>query len=132
MPITGTGWELLVQRLGIQKSRSDARTYGAYQAFLNGQPITALKGNVCECPGPGENDTPGSQENKKRIKAGRYPLWTQFGPLYWTMGYTPIVNPQDKLTCRAYCSMKMRLLFVRTFSSIRVIHPRFIFRALAV
>jgi hypothetical protein len=99
MPITGMGWELQVQRLGIHKSGSAARTrtYGTYQAFLNGQPIAGLSGNVCECPGPGENDTPGSQENRKRIKAGRYPLWTQFGPTYWTMGYKTSVDPPAQI-----------------------------------
>jgi hypothetical protein len=93
MPITGKGWELLVTRLGIQSSAQCPRTYGTYQAFLNGQKIAELSGDVCECPGPGENDTPGSQENRKRIKAGPYPLWTVFRPHFHTIGYWPSVDP---------------------------------------
>src|SRR5690242_10781050 len=41
MPITGTGWEFHVERLGIHKLGAQTRTYGAYQAFLDGQPIAA-------------------------------------------------------------------------------------------
>ncbi len=42
-------------------------------------------GNVCECVGPGENELAGTA---KRIQEGRYPLWTQFGPNYQTIGYS--------------------------------------------
>lgn len=93
MPITGAGWKLQVTRLGIQSSAQCTRTYGTYQAFRDGQPIAGLSGNVCECPGPGENDTPGSQENRKRIKAGPYPLRTVFRPHFRTIGYWATVDP---------------------------------------
>jgi hypothetical protein len=96
MPITGAGWELQVQRLGVQKSGSKTRSYGTYQAFLNGQPIAGLSGNVCESPGPGENDTPATSANPLRIEAGRYPLMTQFGERYRTINYTAVVNPPGK------------------------------------
>jgi hypothetical protein len=93
MPITGVGWEFLVQRLGIHQSTLGTRTYGTYQAYRGGQPVDALSGNVCESPGPGENDFPASEENPRRIEQGRYPLWTQFGENYRTIGYTPSVDP---------------------------------------
>jgi hypothetical protein len=96
MPITGAGWELQVQRLGVHKSGSKTRTYGTYQAFLNGQPIAGLSGNVCESPGPGENDTPATSDNPRRIEAGRYPLMTQFGERYRTINYTTVVDPPGK------------------------------------
>lgn len=88
MPITGVGWEFHVQRLGIHQSGANIRTYGAYQAYLNGQEIADLSGNVCESPGPGENQTPASSAHPRRIEQGRYPLSTQFGTNYVTIGYT--------------------------------------------
>jgi hypothetical protein len=84
MPITGQGWELHVDRLGIQQRGGKKRTYGAYQAYRNGQAVAALAGHICECIGPGDNEHAGSG---KRIKEGRYPLWTQFGR-YRTIGYS--------------------------------------------
>lgn len=84
MPITGHGWELYIKRLAIQQSQDRARTYGAYQAFREGKPIANLSGNVCECPGPGNNTIEGS---KTRIAEGTYPLSTQFGR-YCTIGYS--------------------------------------------
>jgi hypothetical protein len=85
MPITGNGWELQVTRLGIQQSGSQSRTYGAYQVYRDGQPAADLSGNICECTGPGENSVAGTSE---RIEQGRYPLWTQFGERYRTIGYS--------------------------------------------
>jgi hypothetical protein len=88
MPITGTGWELQVQRIGIQQSGARSRTYGSYQAYRDGQAVTALNGNICECIGPGDNSV---ANNHKRIEQGRYPLWTQFGR-YRTIGYSTDLN----------------------------------------
>jgi hypothetical protein len=93
MPITGAGWELLVQRAGLQQLGGQTRTYGSYQAYLDGQPIAQLSGNVCESPGPGENSQPASVVGARRIEAGRYPLWTQFGTRYCTIGYKPSIDP---------------------------------------
>ncbi len=95
MAITGTGWELLVKRLGLHQSHGTSRTYATYQAFRDGQPVEALHGFLCECPGPGDNSTPG---NGLRVEEGRYPLFTQFGTRYRTIGYsqdedTPAVLP---------------------------------------
>ena len=88
MPITGAGWEFHVQRLGIHKSGTNIRTYGEYQVFLDGNAIAALSGNVCESPGPGENQTPATPGNPRRLQQGRYPLSTQFGSHFVTVGYT--------------------------------------------
>jgi hypothetical protein len=85
MPITGEGWELRILRLGIQSSGSLRRTYGTYQVFLDGSPILEISGNACECQGPGENSV---AESDKRIEQGRYPLYTQFGTRYRTIGYS--------------------------------------------
>lgn len=84
MPITGTGWELHIDRLGLQANGARKRTYGAYQVYRDGKAVPGLKGNMCECVGPGDNLRAGSG---KRIAQGRYPLWTQFGR-YRTIGYS--------------------------------------------
>jgi hypothetical protein len=84
VPITGNGWELHVNRLGLQLVGARKRTYGAYQVYLNGQQVAGLNGFKCECGGPGDNTRP---QNGKRVEAGRYPLWTQFGS-YRTIGYS--------------------------------------------
>ncbi len=90
MPITGQGWELRVERLSVQQDGAKVRTYGAYQAHRDGQALPALAGHVCECPGPGDN----VHQNGKRIEAARYPLWTQFGPMYRSTGYsTDLATP---------------------------------------
>jgi len=84
MPITGQGWELLVARQAVQQNGSKPRTYGTYQVFLNGAAVPALSGGMCESVGPGDN---AHENNGKRIEAGRYPLWTQFGR-YRSIGYS--------------------------------------------
>ena len=77
MPITGSGWELLVERQEEQRrpTTGRVRTIGTYALFVDGRP-TGIQGFMCECPGPGNNDRPGSA---KRIAPGTYPLETQFG-----------------------------------------------------
>jgi hypothetical protein len=85
MPISGSGWEFHVDRLGIQADGARKRTYGAYQVFVDGHAIAKLSGHVCECIGLGDL----VKNSGKRIPQGRYPLSTQFGPKYKTIGYTP-------------------------------------------
>jgi hypothetical protein len=77
MPITGQGWELLVSRQAEQRHpvSGRVRTIGSYEVFLGGRPA-GLSGFMLECPGPGNNDKPGSG---KRVAPGIYPLSTQFG-----------------------------------------------------
>ena len=84
MPVSGNGWEFHVDRLGIQADGARKRTYGAYQVFLDGHAVANLSGHLCECVGPGSTVKGG----RKRIPQGRYPLWTQFGTRYKTIGYT--------------------------------------------
>lgn len=84
MPISGTGWELHLKRLGMHKSGAKQRTYGAYQVYIDGNPEPSLAGFICERLGPGDNATAG---NGKRIEAKTYPLWTQFGQ-YRSIGYS--------------------------------------------
>ena len=84
MPITGHGWELHVDRLGLQSHNGVTRTYSSYRAHLDGVAIANLFGHICECTGKGDNST---GDNGKRVEAGRYPLHTQFGR-YRTIGYS--------------------------------------------
>jgi hypothetical protein len=86
--ITGHGWELKVKRLGLQSRAGEpVRTYGAYQVFIDGDPVSSLSGHVCERSGPGDNTAHGKTEHL-RIREGRYALSTQFGPLYRSVGFT--------------------------------------------
>lgn len=96
MPITGQGWEVHVRRLREQARGGESRTVGAYQVFHDGQaavPISVggvlvpLSGTTAECPGPGQNNHPATEENPSRIVAGRYPLKTSGGPTYVTTGF---------------------------------------------
>jgi hypothetical protein len=89
MAINGQGWELHIVRLGMHRFEGRTRTYGSYQAFLNGAPIDGLTGYVCESPGPGENEI---ADTGKRIEQGRYPLYTQFGENYRTIDYSSNVT----------------------------------------
>src|SRR5262245_51211001 len=93
MPITGKGWELLVTRLGIHKSGAKQRTYATYQVFIDGKPVEGLSGHICECTGPGSTKR---EKPAKRIPQGRYPLSTQFGTKYQTIGFSTITKPPGK------------------------------------
>jgi hypothetical protein len=86
MEIAGEGWEILVRRTSTQRRPSDGkvRTIGTYQVFHDGNPVTGLSGVTAESRGPGDNSV---AQNGKRIENGRYPLWTQDGTKYDTIGY---------------------------------------------
>lgn len=86
MAISGQGWEILIRRQTTQKRASDGkvRTIGTYQVFHDGQPVAGLSGVTAESRGPGDNSVP---KNGKRIAPGTYPLWTQDGSKYDTIGY---------------------------------------------
>ena len=86
MPITGQGWEIHVVRKRTQRRASDRkmRTIGTYQVYHDGQPVPGLAGVTAESRGPGDNSV---AENGKRVEEGRYPLWTQDGTKYDTIGY---------------------------------------------
>jgi len=82
MPLSGSGWELMVERLEMHTHEDQRRTYGRYRVFVDGKPA-GIDGFMCESHGPGDNLTP---ENGKRVEAKRYPLFTHFGR-YRTIGY---------------------------------------------
>jgi len=90
MPISRNGWEILVTRTGTQTRASDGkiRTIGTYQVFHDGVPVAGLAGMTAESRGPGSNTTKG-----RRIAAGSYPLATQDGTKYATLGYNRNANP---------------------------------------
>lgn len=84
-------WKLVVTRRGEQVNVSGKRrTVGAYQVFINGQPVAALSGDMAETRGPGANRPAG---NNRCIERGNYDLHIQSGTKYATIGYTSNVNP---------------------------------------
>lgn len=90
MPIVGNGWEIHISRQSVQIRASDGkqRTVGTYQVYHDGVPMAALFGTTAESRGPSSNTTKGV-----RIDPGRYPLATQNGGKYATIGYTANANP---------------------------------------
>lgn len=88
MPIEGKGWEFHIVRMSEQRRLSDGkrRTVGTYQIFHDGVKQTGkgLFGTVAETRGPGANKPGG---NNRRIEEGRYPLFTQDGTKYVTIGF---------------------------------------------
>lgn len=97
MPIVGVGWELHIARHTEQSRASDGkrRTVSAYQVFHDGVPQTDpdMSGTIAETRGPGANSP---AENGRRIEEGRYPLATQRGVRYWTIGYDQSESPSAK------------------------------------
>ncbi|MER9206161.1 MULTISPECIES: hypothetical protein [unclassified Mesorhizobium] len=83
--ISGTGWELLISRQVEHTRGTRRRTVGTYKVFHNGTAVTGLSGFVCESRGPGDNS---KEDNGRRIEPGTYPLATQAGGKYVTIGYT--------------------------------------------
>ncbi len=84
--IKGEGWEILITRLREEKRGSSRRTVSAYQVYHDGEPEAQLNGMICEPRGPGDN-TKNGDENDLRILPGIYPLYTQSGTKYKTIGY---------------------------------------------
>lgn len=84
MPIKGQGWEVHIQRHSVQKLGTRQRTIGTYQVYHNGVAVAGLSGVSAESRGPGDNSV---AQNGKRVEEGRYPLWTQDGTKYDTIGY---------------------------------------------
>lgn len=92
MPIAGSGWELLITRADVQERRSRLRTVGSYQVYHDGALQQALDGTSVETKGPGDNQVEG---NGRRIEAGAYPLATQDGSHYVTIGYLNSSDPDQ-------------------------------------
>jgi hypothetical protein len=84
MPITGAGWEILIERVKEERRGSRVRTRGKYQVFHDGVAAAGLAGSCAEAEGPGDNSREG---NKRRIEEGRYPLGTHIGPSFATINY---------------------------------------------
>jgi len=92
MPIAGSGWELHITRQSEQNRRGRVRTIGIYQVFHDGSRQDGLSGTAVEAKGPGNNAVRG---NGRRIEAGRYPLATQAGSHYVTIGYLISTDPDQ-------------------------------------
>jgi hypothetical protein len=106
-------WELHVDRQVVHKSGSRKRTYGRYEVVVKGVAMNGLAGFMCESIGPGDNK---KAENGKRVEAGTYPLWTQFGK-YRSIGYST-----DQTTAGA--AAMPALLLSRTYKRSGIlIHP---------
>ncbi|MCX7109010.1 MAG: hypothetical protein NTX45_02545 [Proteobacteria bacterium] len=97
MPIQNTGWEFHIVRKSEQRRSSDGkrRTVGEYQIFHDGvkQTGAGLSGTVAETRGPGANKPAG---NNRRVEEGRYPLFTQDGAKYVTIGYKDSTSASAK------------------------------------
>lgn len=97
MAITGIGWEFYIVRKSEQKRASNGkrRTVGTYQIYHDGvsQTGAGLSGMVAETRGPGANKP---ADNNRRIEEGRYPLFTQDGSNYVTIGYKDSESPSAK------------------------------------
>jgi hypothetical protein len=84
MPITGSGWEILIQREREERHNKRRRTVGHYQVHRDGVLVAGLSGACAEARGPGDN---AEEDNGRRVEPGRYPLFTQAGGKYVTIGY---------------------------------------------
>ncbi len=86
MARSNKGWELHIIRERTQKRASDGkvRTIGKYQVYHDGVAVAGLAGVTAESRGPGDNSV---AQNGRRVQAGSYPLWTQDGTKYDTIGY---------------------------------------------
>jgi len=83
-------WELRIARTAEQTRGDRRRTVGTYQVFHDGVRVAGLSGACAESPGPGDNSKAG---NKRCIETGTYPISTQDGDKYCTIGYTSNLNP---------------------------------------
>lgn len=83
-------WELRIKRTAVQRAANGrARTVGRYTIWRDGEQVKGklYSGMTAECKGPGDNSKKGS-EFDLRIQAGTYPLATQAGSKYVTIGYS--------------------------------------------
>lgn len=105
MSISKSGWELHIIRKSEQQRASDGkrRTVGTYQVYHDGQAQASddMTGMVAETRGPGANEPEG---NNRCAETGSYPLWTQDGARYVTIGYqkseSNAVTPKPGLELR--------------------------------
>lgn len=90
MPIKGQGFELHIVRKQVQHrvtgGEQRERTIGTYQAYIDGKPQAGLAGFMAEQKGPSDS-SPNGNLFDRRIAPGYFPLWTQYGTKYRTVGY---------------------------------------------
>lgn len=77
------GWVLRVVRTGEHSRGDRRRTVGTYEILHDGVP-TKLSGTTVEAKGPGDNAVAG---NGRCVEAKSYPLATQDGENYKTIGF---------------------------------------------
>ncbi len=90
MPIQGSGFEIHIVR-GAEQTRAAGsvvrrRTVGAYRVFADGVQLPGLSGVMAEQKGPSDSSASGNTFDR-RIAPGRFPLFTQDGTKYKTIGY---------------------------------------------
>lgn len=86
--VTLDGFVLRLRRLRteLREDQGFARTVSCYESFFDRQKIPGLEGMAYERQGPGDNGASGRKYHR-RIAAGTYPLFTQDGTNYQTIGY---------------------------------------------
>lgn len=83
MTISKDGWVLRIIRTGEQERDERRRTVGRYEIFHDKVSI-GMSGTSVEAKGPGDNVVRG---NGRCIEIGEYPLATQDGEHYKSIGY---------------------------------------------
>lgn len=83
-------WEMRIQRLREEVGVNNRRTVGTYQVFHKGSPVATLSGMTFETRGPGDNS---HEDNNRCVEPGSYPLLTQDGKHYVTIGYKLAKSP---------------------------------------
>ena len=90
MPIRKEGFELHIVRREEQSrpngQQRRVRTIGEYQVFIDGKPQAKLSGFMAEQKGPSDS-SPSGDTFDRRVASGYFPLFTQFGSKYRTIGY---------------------------------------------
>jgi hypothetical protein len=90
MPIKREGFEILIERLEEQQGMVGAsprrRTVGRYAVFIDGVELIGLWGTIAEQKGPSDSTVQGNLHDR-RVAPGRFPLFTQAGTKYKTIGY---------------------------------------------
>ena len=90
MPIKREGLEILIERIEEQAGMVGAvqrrRTIGRYAVYIDGVELAGMSGTMAEQKGPSDSTAQGNVHDR-RIAPGRFPLWTQDGTKYKTIGY---------------------------------------------
>lgn len=89
MTINGVGWGIHITRQREDRWGHRRRTVGTYRVYHDGAPVAHLAGSCAETRGPGDNSR---ENNGRRVEPGRYPLLTQNGRKYRTIGYADNLN----------------------------------------